>query len=235
MNAVEKKNTPVIYTMTPSEYVAWLYGQTDANGMLVVPLWNDDGSVAECFEKKNVQWNETDRDRIAAETETVINGIHAIAKLHDRLSDSEEENEKALSPELMQIRRMYLCAFDETGFDRERIRDIIRQKDILREIEYIRDKQLMGRYCAPFEYDFLEENSDVMVDADDESDFRAYEAALEAQARQRVGDGPDALGLVRHAQRLHRLIVNALSDVMIRTEEKCLIRSMVFHAFEKAD
>ena len=228
-------NTPVIYTMTPSEYVAWLYGQTDVDGMLAVPAWNDDGSVAECFEKKNVQWNETDRDRIAAEAETVINGIHAIAKLHGRLSDSEEENGKVLSPELMQIRRMYLCASDETGFDRERIRDIIRRKDILREIEYIRDKQLMGRYCAPFEYDFLEENGDVTVDADDESDFHAYEVALKAQARQRVGDGPDALGLVRHAQRLYTLIVHALSDVMIRTEEKCLIQSMVFHAFGKMD
>ena len=232
MNATEKMNTPVIDTMTPAEYVAWLYGQTDAEGTLAVPIWNDDGTVAGTFDAKNVLWNEADRDRMTAEAETMIRGIYAIAKLHDRLSDSEEENEKVLSPELMQIWRMYLCKF-ETSFDDERIADIIRRKDTLREIDHIRDKQLMGEYCAPYEYDLLEENGDIAIEPEDEHFYGAYQAVLGMQARQRVGSGPDALELVRHGQRLYTLIAHGLSDVMIRMEEKRLIQSMVLHAFTK--
>ena len=76
--------------MTPSEYVARLYAHTDENRRLIVPAWNDDGSV-HCCHCCEVVWTEADRDRTMEEADMLVHALREIAVQNPALSDSEEE------------------------------------------------------------------------------------------------------------------------------------------------
>ena len=222
--------------MTPAEFVAWLYDKTDENGQLVVPLWNDGSTIVtphSVFQIADMAWNESDRDRLAAEAETLIRALSGIAEVYDRLTDSEEENAKILSPEQMQIWRTYVRAFDTSAFDSDRISEIGEEMETVQELEYIELREQLGRPLSEYEKDFAAEYGDAEVDEVDKVYYEAYQRTREEQAKQRVGDKETALPLVIRAMRVCRVMSLKAPIVYLAEEKKCLVQTLVFHACAK--
>ena len=219
--------------MTPSEYVARLYAHTDENRRLIVPAWNDDGSVR-CCHCCEVVWTEADRDRTMEEADTLVHALREIAVQNPALSDSEEENEALLSPAALQVWHTYIRSFDTSAFDRDRIQTIAQMTETVEEIEALREKEELGRPLEAHEITFLNQNSDVTIDPADAQYYEAYRHALEEQSRQRVGDSPVAYRLVMHAKRLCRLMALDKHGTAVRSEQMQLLQTFVFHYYAKS-
>ena len=222
--------------MTPTEFVNWLYDKTDENGQLVVPLWNDGSTIVTphtVFQIADMEWNESDRDRLAEEAETLVRALSGIAEVYERLTDSEEENAKILSSEQMQIWRTYVRAFDTSAFDSDRIFEIGEEMETVRELEYIELREQLGRPLSEYEKVFAAEYSGAEVDEVDEAYYEAYQHAREEQAKQRVGDKRTAFPLVIRAMRVCRLMSLKAPAVILAAEKKCLVQALVFHACAK--
>ncbi len=219
--------------MTPSAYIARMYAQTDAESMLVVPMW---GANAYCHPvprlcfRNRMRWTEADRDRMMVVCNVQLGALKELSKLRGRLSDSEEENAKILSPDLLDVWRAYLRPFDCSAFDRERIKDIAARTGIVQEIEDIRLREELGHSMNDIDFGFLRENEDVSVEPDEAAYCAAYENARKAQAEARVGKSPLASELVACAKNLYRLLCEGAKEDALRYEAIRFAQTMVLHS-----
>ncbi len=219
--------------MTSSEYFAWLHEQTDADGVLIVPVWNDGNVIRSAhpsYYRCDMDWSKTDLDRLSAETETLLSALSGIAKVYRQLSDSEEENAKILSPELLKVWSVYIRPFDVASFDLDLIHDIEMRMEIMDEVGAIELKRNSGKTLDAYEQNFLKENRSITIDADETQLYDAYRQTLYKQSEQRIGISHAAYQLVIHARRVCRLMSLLAPDVIVNAEKKCLMQAVAFHA-----
>ena len=133
----DRVDNEFIAFLDPGEYIDLMFERTYADdGCLYEPVFDDTRRLPGTEYHEDLRslrfchdcvmdWSEADRDRVKAECEALCHAFSEIAKLYDYLGNTEKENEKLLSPELMKVWSTYIRRFNaEQLFDLRRIADI---------------------------------------------------------------------------------------------------------------
>lgn len=217
--------------MTPAAYIAWMFEHTDGEKILVTPDWPEDGSKPNSVYRCVMDWTEEDRDRAIADFAALYDALSGIAAHWNELSNVEEENVAILTPEQLKVWRTYVRKFDLPGFDPDKILDIAERQEIVQELDDIRLRIELGMPLNEFDQWILRENADVTVDSEEQAYFDAHRKARMEQAKQRVGDKPNALRLVICAMRVCRLISLGGPKVVVHCEAIRLAQEMVLFRY----
>lgn len=242
--ACELVDNEFISYRTPAEYIDLMFERTYADdGVLTEPFFDETKRLpgTEYYDHPEslrfrhdcvMDWSEADRDRVKAEVETLIRAFSELAGKYGSLGDTEEENAKLLSPELMTVWKTYLRSFDSGSFDLERIGNIgdrIKAWHAVTDAAHEAAKELpedrYNKIVEAVRSNISEEEDDYVYD---------YRCRLIEQTEQRVGKGPMAYDLVIRAQRLCRLMALHAPDQMIAYEDRRFAQAYAIHACAKA-
>ena len=213
-----------INVRTPAEYIDLMFERTREDGLLIEPFFDDmdrrpgtasaDHPKSLRFEHKcTMDWSEADRDRVKAEFESLYRALSELAGQYDRLADTEEENAKQLTPELLRVWNTYVRKFSVKPFDLDRISDIRERCDICREDWF--DAHEKAKELPEEQYNEMTRIfSD--ISEDEWTYIWAYRDMLIEQAEQRLDRVPMAFDLVTRAQRLTRLMSLHVPKFMIQ-------------------
>ena len=222
-----------ISQMNPAEYICWMFQRTENNGTLIVPDWPDEGMHrVDRWLVCRTEWTEVDRDRAAADCETLYAALFGIAEMYLGLgADDREEYEDFLGGDLHAVWSTYLCPLHCGAVDEDDIRDIRERMEVIRACEDMRLREAFGETLSEEEKAFLRDRQSVRVEHGERLLLNAYDGFIEKLAIERVGEGPFAVLLVTRAQQLWRMMIRRAPQICIRYEMMRLAQTMALHRF----
>ena len=124
--------------LLPEEYISLMFERTDEDGILYIPGWysdvpenNNENDSYRC----RMNWNLSDLEKISEKFRTIYDGIKKIAAVNDDIDGDPENAKELLDKNTFEIWNTYIRPFDDNGFDRTLISDII---DRIQTIDYIK-------------------------------------------------------------------------------------------------
>lgn len=209
--------------MSIAEYIDYLADNTDEDGFVTIPTWNTEYRYPRYFFVNCMQWTEEDRAELVGVSQGLYDALSEIAKQHSRLSDSEEENEAILSPELMYVWRTFVRPYDTSAFDPERIREIALRKETLEEAQEMIKKSEFDFYLG------LVHHTERAREEDRYYDDCLF--ALREQVRTRLGRKPTSYPLALRAWQLYRLMVVKAPQHCLDHAAQELVQMLAFHRY----
>ena len=220
--------------LSPEEFISLMFERTDEDGILYIPGWYSD--VPENNEENDsyrcrVNWNLSDFERFFEKFRTIYGGIKKIAALYDNFDGDPENAKELLDKNTFEIWNTYIRPFDDNGFDRTLISDIIDRLKTIDCIKSISADLSKGEKLTEIDKRILREDMDTSVSEEELLLLEQYRNNLTKEAEKRIGKGMCAYSVIIGAIRTCRLMELGAPEFIIRKEGRVFAAAMVLHEY----
>ena len=220
--------------LSPEEFISLMFERTDEDGNLYIPgryLDVPENNEENYSYRCRVNWNLSDFERFSEKFRTIYGGIKKIAALYDNIDGDPENAKELLDKNTFEIWNTYIRPFDDNGFDRTLISDIIDRLQTIDCIKRISANLSKGEKLTEIEKQILREDMDISVSEEELLLLEQYGNNLTKEAEKRIGKGMCAYSVIIRAMRTCKLMEIDAPEFIIRNEGKVFAAAMVLHEY----
>ena len=219
-------------SLSAEELIEQMFAHTDADGTLYMQsfFYTRDDAEENSLRCK-LHWGVDGCEKVMNDYCTLRGQLEQLAAVYDRLGETEEENKRILSPELLNVWCTYLRGFETEGFDEAQMHEL---SDRLDTVEYTRQlaRQFAdGKPMSKEETDYLRDYMGQSVSSEELRHYDAYWDAIYADCKRRIGEKPYAFREIIHAKRLCKLMSLNAPKILLDNESRTLAMAMVLHRY----
>lgn len=233
-NYVEDTHTFTMET-TPEEFIDLMYDNLNEDGVIFIPGPYDDDSkyLGGTFSYRcRIAWGNNGRKESQKKFASLFDALKKIAEYDDKLDGTNENAKKVLGDgELFYIWATYVKAFSTDNFDMNRINDISDRMTTVAWIKDLSKTYVKNGKLGDDEKEFMRDYIDVSVTDEERRYYKEYINSLFAESENRVGKNIRAASLVRHAQRVYKLLTLKAPDYIVNIEACQLAAMIVVHDY----
>lgn len=219
-------------SLSAEELIEQMYAHTDGDGTLYMQsFFYTRGDAEENSLRCKLHWGVDGCEKVMNDYFTLRGQLEQLAAVLDRLGDTEEENRRILSTELLNVWCTYLRPFETAGFDEAQMHELSDRLDTVEYTRRLAREFADGKPMSKEEADYLRDYMGERVSGEELRHYDAYWDAIYADCKRRIGEKPYAFREIIHAKRLCKLMSLNAPKILLDNESRTLAMAMVLHRY----